>query len=205
MIRLYATPLSHFSRKVRILLDLYEIPYELRNVGNVADITKDSPEGQEQFGTNPLMKVPTLVDGETWMIESDHIAQFIVRKRDIADRYRVLATDVPTLNMRAVLNGVMQEEAKLILAKRTGVPTEQFRYFEKAHKALANGLSWAEVNASLFQSESPGYLEFHLLCLWDHLDYYKLVDLNYSRLQKIVATLRKDPVLQMSSPEASIT
>ncbi|ATH09113.1 hypothetical protein BIY24_14520 [Halobacteriovorax marinus] len=35
--KLYATPRSHFSRKVRILLELYSIPYEFIDVGNVAD------------------------------------------------------------------------------------------------------------------------------------------------------------------------
>ena len=72
--KLYATPLSHFSRKVRVLMDLYSLPYDLIDIGNVAS------SDVRDFGNNPMMKVPTLVDDDCWIIESDHIAQYLVEK-----------------------------------------------------------------------------------------------------------------------------
>lgn len=45
--KLYGTPLSHFARKVRILLDLYQVPYDFVDVGNVAE------GDQTTFAGNP--------------------------------------------------------------------------------------------------------------------------------------------------------
>ena len=72
-IKLFGTPLSHFSRKVRILMDLYSISYDFVDVGNVAEVDKSV------FGNNPLMKVPVLVDENEWVLNSDHIATYVVR------------------------------------------------------------------------------------------------------------------------------
>lgn len=67
-LRLICTPRSHFSRKVRLLLDALGEPVELLDAGNVAD------DDARAFGPNPLMKVPTLLDGARAVFESDHIA-----------------------------------------------------------------------------------------------------------------------------------
>src|SRR5688572_19364517 len=99
--KLYFTPRSHFSRKVRILVDAWKLEVELLDVGNVASM------GSEAFGPNPLMKVPTLVDGSSSIIDSDHIAQYLVRRHDPQDAFGVLTNDVELLNARAIMNGVM--------------------------------------------------------------------------------------------------
>lgn len=192
---LYATPLSHFSRKVRILLDLYAVDYEFIDIGNVA-------EGDlKTFAGNPLLKVPVLVDGETWIIESDHIARYVAQKFDPADRFRVTASGLDDLNLRAVLNGIMTEEVKVILARRTGVPVEQYRFFADALEAIANGLMWLETNAGRFTPGEPGYREFHLVCLFQHLEWYELLPLNYPKLRSIVEeTVRRVPVLVKTAP-----
>lgn len=191
---LYATPLSHFSRKIRILLDLYAVPYEVIDIGNVA-------EGPiEKFGNNPLARVPVLVDGSDWMIESDSIAEYIVRKVDPEDRYRVLSRDVPTLNIRAVLNGIMDEEVMVIIARRTHVPTEQYTFFTDALETIQNGLAWLENYSDRFSVLTPGYPEFHLVCVWEHLAYYDLVSLNYEKLKKTVEQIAMLPTIQRSSP-----
>ncbi len=192
---MYYTPLSHFARKVRILLERYKLPYKLNNVGNVAD------SDIALFGHNPLMKIPTLVDGSTWVTDSDVISQYIVKTYDAEDRYDVLTFDWAKLNMRTVLNGIMQEEVKFLLAKRTGVPVEQYKYFDKMTKVIQGGLTWVNDNAKLFDASRVGYLEFHLLCLWDHLEYYNLLDTRtYPSLQEIILQLRKDVTLNKSSP-----
>ncbi|HEX4924776.1 MAG TPA: glutathione S-transferase [Bdellovibrionales bacterium] len=195
MMTLYATPLSHFSRKVRILLDLYAVDYEFIDIGNVA-------EGDlKTFAGNPLLKVPVLVDGETWIIESDHIARYVAQKFDPADRFRVTASGLDDLNLRAVLNGIMTEEVKVILARRTGVPVEQYRFFADALEAIANGLMWLETNAGRFTPGEPGYREFHLVCLFQHLEWYELLPLNYPKLRSIVEeTVRRVPVLVKTAP-----
>lgn len=194
MIVLYATPLSHFSRKVRLLLDSFQLTYQFVDVGNVAQ------SDQQVFGNNPLMKVPALTDGERWFIESDHIAQYLVRTYDPQDRFRVCEKDWSRLNMRAVMNGIMQEEVKLILAERTGVPVQDYSFFRKTRQAIIQGLEWLEQHASEFDSLQPGYLEFHLVCLLEHLMYYKIVDLHTPQLQKICEQLAKNKTIHQTSP-----
>lgn len=194
MIDLHATPLSHFSRKVRILLDLYGLPYRLKDVGSVAGISLES------FADNPLMKIPTYVDGDDWLIDSDHIAGYIVRKNDPTDRYEVQTVDNKNLNVRAVLNGVMQEEVKVILAARTGVPIENYKFFDKSKVAMAQGLKWLEEKSEIFRPNKPTYREFHLICLWEHLQYYDLIPSEYPNLKLIVDSVGADPVVRKSSP-----
>lgn len=196
--RLYATPLSHYSRKVRLLLDHYGIEHELVHPGEV------SGADAARFGGNPIMKVPVLEDGETWLIESEHIAQHIVRGHDAADRYRVLDADPHTLNLRAMMNGIMQEEVKLILAARTGVETAELPFFRKARVAIENGLEWLETRADRFDAGSPAYLEFHLVCLMDHLEHFRVVPLEYPSLRAIVGRVSESEITARSSPGRSL-
>jgi glutathione S-transferase len=193
--KLYATPLSHYSRKVRLVLDHCQIPYESIDVGNVAEGTK------EKLGGNPLARIPVLVDGKTWMIESDHIAAYLTEKFDPADSLAVLTKDIFDLNARAVLNGIMAEEVKVILAKRTGVPIEQYPFFEKAFEAIRQGLEWVEENAEKFQSSGPKYRDLHLVCLWEHIEYYDLIPLTaYPKAHRIVREIARLPWVQKSAP-----
>jgi len=192
--QLLATRLSHYSRKVRILLDHYGLAYELVDVGNVA-----SPD-PAQFDGNPLMKIPVLKDQGRWLIESDHIAAYLVRTYDPTDRYEVLTTDPATLNARAVLNGVMAEEVKVILAERTGLDTAPHAFFHKARAAIDQGLRWLEARAASFRPAQPRYLEFHLVCLWDHLTHYQLVPLDYPGLASVAAALRAHEAIRRTAP-----
>ncbi|MCB9650959.1 MAG: glutathione S-transferase family protein [Deltaproteobacteria bacterium] len=191
--KLYYTPRSHFSRKVRILLDAWSVPALLLDVGNVAE------RSSEVFGSNPLMRVPTWVDGATWIIDSDHIARYLTPRYDPEDAFGVLTDDVSLLNLRAVMNGVMASEVELILARRTGIDTDAYPRFDKIRSAITQGLDWLEANAVLFP-ERPSYAGFHLTCLWDHLVLYDLVALDHPRLRAIAARMSCLPFVAMSAP-----
>ena len=194
--KLYATPLSHFSRKIRLLLDHYAQAYEVIDVGNVAEGAK------AKFADNPLMRVPVLVDQGEWLIESDHIAAYLARKLDPRDAFEVHTTDPASLNIRAVLNGIMLEEVKVILAKRTQVPVEQYAFFDKALEAMREGLAWLETKAAAFTPDAPKYREFHLVCLWDHLEYYGLLPLEpYGRLREVAAQVSSREKVKRSAPQ----
>lgn len=192
--QLFVTARSHFSRKVRLLLDHYGLEYELIDVGNAAD------QNMELFQGNPLMQVPVLRDKDLWLIESDHIAAHIVRRHDPHDRFRVLADDTAILNTRAVINGIMADEVKIVLAERTGLDTQPHAFFQKARAAIENGLQWLEGQAVFFDTEHPGYLEFHLVSLWDHLKIYGLVPLDYPALGSIAQELNRQEATARSQP-----
>lgn len=192
--QLYATPLSHFSRKIRLLLDHLKLPYDFINVGNVAD------QQLSQFHGNPLLSVPVLLDGDRWIIESDHIAAYVVRNHDPSDRFEVLASDWQQLNIRAVLNGIMANETKLILSKRTGLDPSGHAYFEKARAAIENSLAWLGENADVFDAEQPKFLEFHFISMWDHLNHYGLVNTKHASLALIAEALTAFDVVRKSAP-----
>lgn len=170
--KLVATPLSHYARKVRILLDSYAAAYEIVDITGSNIALTSSPD---QVGNNPLMKVPVLQHGDDWLIESDHIASYLVSHLDKQDRYNVNSRAIFDLNSRAMLNGIMNEELKVIVARRHEVPTENYTYFIKAQNAVSNGLQWLESNHTKFNTRDPKYGEFHLVCCWDHLKYYDFV------------------------------
>ena len=199
VLKLIATPLSHYGRKVRILLDLYTLPYEFSNIiGSNIALTK-SPS---QVGNNPIMKVPVLVHGENWVIESDHIASYIVSQFDVTDRYKVNSKLLFDQNSRAVLNGIMTEEVKILVAGRHNVSLDN-SYFNKARDAVENGLNWLEQNHQHFTATTPTYREFHLTCMWDHLSYYNFVpamDVKYPKLGNIVSTVSECPIIRQTAP-----
>jgi len=145
--RLYYTPRSHYSRKIRMLLGGLHMSAELVNVGNVAD------SNSTLFGENPLMKVPTLVDGDKTIFDSDHIAQYIVRTYDREVTFQVLTTRIDELNARSVMNGVMAAEVELILAERTGLDTKAFRRFDKMRDTILEGLGWLEKTIDVFPKQ----------------------------------------------------
>jgi glutathione S-transferase len=176
--QLVYTPRSHFSRKVRLLADALGLELALLDAGNVA-------AGDAAFGPNPLMKVPTLLDGDRAIFDSDHIAAWLVRRHDPADRFGVLSADPDALNARAVMNGVMGLEVELILAERTGLGTAHPR-FDKMRDGMRQGLEWLEANERLFP-EAPSYLGFHLVAMWDHLAFYGVVPMDAPRLRERVA------------------
>ncbi len=193
MLKLYYTPKSHYARKDRILIDALNLEVELIDAGNVAD------QDPGIFANNPLMKVPTLIDEGQNIFESDHIAEYLVRKHDVEDQFDVLSHDPKQKNLQAVLNGVMAAEVELIMAERTGIDTRKYTRFDKFRSSVTQGLQWLENNADDFSNE-PDYRGFHLVCLWDHLDLYKMFELDYPNLKRLVAELNQLDFVYTSQP-----
>lgn len=193
--KLYSTPLSHFSRKVRAVADFYELDIEYVDVGNVADA------GKEKYAGNPLMGVPVLTGDELWLVDSDNIISFLVRKYDSLDRLKVQSTRIEDLNIRAILNGLMASEVRLILGKRTGIPIDEFQFFDKAKQSIIESLRWLEARADVFDADNISINEIHLVCAFEHLKYYEFVDLSeFSRLSALTDATGSRAFIAKSSP-----
>lgn len=192
---LVGTPLSHFTRKIRIFALETGIDLEVRWSPGVL-----SPAGAA-YGDNPLMRVPTLLDGDTTVIESDHIARYLVRRYDAADRLGVHSERVLDLNRLAVTGGIMANGVTLILAKRAGTDVSG-AYFEKLRGAIAQGLAWLDGNA---RDGELDYRDIALVCMWQHLEHYALVPLDrYPRVAARAAELAGRPSIARTTPEASL-
>jgi glutathione S-transferase len=193
--QLHYTPRSHFSRKVRLVLAALGLESTLVDVGNVAD-------ARAAFGPNPLLKVPTLVDGDLVLFDSDHIARHLVRRHDPGDRLGVLDEGPAALNARAVMNGAMAADVELVLAARAGIDTGANARFDKLRASIDGALGWLEANAGAFP-DAPSYAGFHLASLWDHLALYRLRPLDgYPRLRAVVERLDALPEVAATRPPA---
>ena len=191
--QLIATHRSHFSRKVRLLLDHLGIVYEL------VDAVDVSKSDRARFGANPLMNVPVWRDGDLWMIDADHIAQHIVREHDPADRFEVLTTDPDTLNARAVMNGVMANEVKIVMSERLGSNPDEIGYMLKCKAAIRAGLAWLEERADAVPAEHPTYLSFHFIALWDHVNALGFVEDPWPKLEALGRTLGAQEAIARSA------
>jgi glutathione S-transferase len=199
-LKLYGTPLSHFTRKVRIVLAELGVEFEFVRLSSILTASGSS------YGDNPLLRVPALVDGGATIIESDHIARYIVAKYDPTDRFAVRSERVEDLNHLAVVNGIMDNEVVLILAKRSGLADlDSVAYFRKLATAIDGGLAWLDGRTD---PDDPtfDYGDIVMICMWQHVMHYKMVQgLDaYLRIAARVARFTERPSVASTSPEASL-
>jgi glutathione S-transferase len=199
-LQLLGTPLSHFTRKVRILLAELGVEFEFVRATGVLAAAPAS------YGGNPLLRVPALIDGDATLIESDHIARYLVQRHDPGDWLGVCSAEVRDLNRLAVVNGIMANEVVLILAKRAGLAdVEGVAYFRKLGAAIDGGLAWLDRDAD---PDAGGfdYRDVATICMWQHVIHYQLrpvLDL-YPRLAARVARFADRPSVVSTTPAASL-
>lgn len=199
-LELIGTPLSHFTRKVRIVLHELGVDYAfVRAPGVMAAATAP-------YGEHPLMRVPTLHHGGETVLESDHIARYVVAQFDPGDRFAVRSEAVADLNRLAVINGVMDNEVVCILAARGGLTNlDEAVYFRKLRAAIDSGLAWLD-RAVEPARDGFDYGDIAMVCMWQHIAYYKLVpDLErHARLAARVARFVDRPSVAATAPEVAL-
>jgi glutathione S-transferase len=198
-LQLHGTPLSHFTRKIRILLSELGVPFDFVRERTVLAAT---PQG---YGGNPVLRVPLLVDGDTQVFDSEHIARYLVARHDPADRFGVTTLEPDALNRQAALGTIMANEVVIILAERGGLTeARKTTYFAKLLGAIESGLTWLDERTV---PDAPGFdwRDITLVCMWQHLAYYKLVPLEtYPRLAARVARFATRPSIVESTPQRSL-
>lgn len=83
MIRLYMSPYSQHSRRVVSLLEEAGIAYE----PVIIDLGADEHNSDAYLAINPNHQVPTLIDGNVKIHESNAILRYLCLKHDLADWY----------------------------------------------------------------------------------------------------------------------
>jgi glutathione S-transferase len=198
--RLVGTPLSHFTRKIRILFAELGVDFDFVRAPGVLRPTADD------YGDNPLLRVPALHHRGETLIESDHIARYVVATWDPGDRLGVRSERIADLNRLAVTSGIMANEVTLILAKRGGVAElDAVAYFRKLRSAIDGGLAWLDAHIDP-DDDGFDYRDVALVCMWQHVAYYALVpDLaRHARLAARVARLAVRPSVAATTPEVSL-
>lgn len=198
--QLYGTPLSHFTRKIRVLLAELGVAFDFVRATGV--LSTDTP----MYGGNPLMRVPTLVHRGETLFESDHIARCLVAEYDPGDRLSARSDRAAILNQLAVANGIMSHAVVLILAERGGLTdVDGVVYFRKLMAAIRAGLAWLEAHVGP-DEEDFGYADIATICMWQHLMHYALVQApeQYPRLTRRIATFAGRPSIASTTPEVSL-
>lgn len=125
------------------------------------------------YGQNPLLRVPTLVDGDLWIPESDHIARYVVTALVTEDPLNVLTPTTAELKQLAVLNGIMAHEVTIIMATHGGMSDVMTHtYFQKLAKAMTSGLLWLDRDLDT-ERKTFNYIDVATLCMWQHLLHYR--------------------------------
>ena len=170
---LYLTPLSHFSRKVRIVLREIDLVCE---ESWVPDLLSADPA---DFGGNPILRVPVLRDGPAWIVESDQIVRYVLETyAKGTNRLAFFSMNAAQRNALSIISAIMGAEVELILSRRSGLVTEGAGlYFRRFREVIAHGMDWLERNAAAIWPEAEfSYLDIALICMWDHLGHIRLRD-----------------------------
>jgi glutathione S-transferase len=80
---LYHFPYSQHARRVVSLLEAAGLPYELRHV----DMAKGEHLSAAYLAVNPNHQVPTLLDGDLKLHESNVILRYLCQKHGLTDWY----------------------------------------------------------------------------------------------------------------------
>lgn len=83
MYLLYTHPVSQHARRVVALLEAAELPYETINVA----LEKGAHMAPEYLAVNPNHQVPSLLDGDIRISESNAILRYLCVKHDLDDWY----------------------------------------------------------------------------------------------------------------------
>lgn len=83
MLTLYYHPFSQHARRAAALLEQAEIPYERVHIA----LNEGAHRAQDYLSINPNHQVPTLVDGEVKIHESNAILRYLCHKHSLTDWY----------------------------------------------------------------------------------------------------------------------
>lgn len=139
--KLHGAPPSHFTRKVRVILQELGLPFQFVPTTSLLDATPGS------FGDNPLLLIPVLEDGAYRLVESDLICEYLLERYG-KNKISFYPTDGDlTMHKQrlAVMNGGMSSGAVIMRARRSQIPNfEQYSYFEQNRAAILSSLAWLD-------------------------------------------------------------
>lgn len=164
--KLHGTPPSHFTRKVRILLQELGQPYQFIVLKGLMET------GAGNFAGNPLHQFPVLVDGDRRLWESNLICEYLLDRYG-SNQKRVAflpqAGDRHEHRQRlAIMDGAMAAGVKLIRAKRSEIPDYMsFPFFRQEAASLLESLDWLErdlAGRTRYCDDRLSMLDVTLLC-----------------------------------------
>ena len=175
--KLYGTYPSHFTRKVRIVLQELGLHAEFCVLKNLLSI------GAENFAQNPLHQLPILEDRGQTLIESDIICEYLIENygaQSALSRYIPEPTQkYQDLKRLALMNGAMGSGVKLIRAKRSEIPQyENFTFFRQERAAIEATLFWLDQDLgdrNFYYGNRFTMLEITLISLCEWITFREII------------------------------
>jgi glutathione S-transferase len=160
--KVFGTYPSHFTRKVRIVLQELGISYEFLPLKNLM------ATGPEHFANNPLHQLPTIIAGDKTLIDSDLICEYLIEKYGNGRLCVYPEGDIVAHKQRlAIINGGMDAGVKIIRAQRNEIPLT-YPFFQQEKASLVASLDWLEKdlgsNNFYGSKEILSLLELNLFC-----------------------------------------
>lgn len=202
--KLFGTYPSHFTRKVRIVLQELGLEYQFSVLTSLLET------GSEHFAGNPLQRLPSLEDGGLLLIESDVICRYLIDKygRNSPNlRFLPSGGNVWEHEKRlAVANGGMAAGVELIRAKRSNIPDyANFTMFRQEAGALKGALRWLDQDLDSRTAYQAGELtvaDIALHCFADWAVFREFVPNldEYPSLRAFVAANKARPSFASTHP-----
>jgi glutathione S-transferase len=179
---------SHFTRTARIFALELGVPHQFRPV---LDMTVTEPGN---YGNNPALKVPILVDEQGPLFGTENICRELARRSGQRSRI-ALRGDVPhrlVANAEELILHAMTSEVILIMSGKDAPPP-------KVRPSLENALAFLEENLQTLRAALPAdrllsFCETALFCLVTHLPFRKIMEVSaYPRLQAFCREFEQRP------------
>lgn len=167
--QLYGTLPSHFTRKVRVLLQELGLKYELIKFENLMEV------GVEKYANNPLHLFPVLVDGNMRLFDSDAICDYLINQHGGTKGWASFFPSAENLihdrQRLIVMNGGMSAGVTLMRSKRSGIDdVTKHAYLRQEKEAIGGALRWLEKDLGPKLSYYPNrftMLDITLQCFAD--------------------------------------
>ena len=201
--KVYGTYPSHFTRKVRIVLQELQVPYEFSILTNLMAV------GEEHFANNPLHQLPILVDGTRKLVESDLICEYLIEKYGREQMSIYPEGDIIAHKQRlAIMNGGMDSGVKIIRGQRNGISAD-YPFFQQERGALQASLRWLDADLGNKKFYGPieqlSLLELNLFCFIEWALFREMINTlePYSNLQSFYQFHKNRPSFVRTHPSIS--
>lgn len=190
---------SPFVRVVRTMCEEMQLPYEMDLTVFFAKQDEDAKEHLSSH--NPLMRVPVLIDGETHVLDSRIILNYLLKHpstKPLADFRTGFPQSIEEENILSVLYGII-DAGVLCFILRTLHPEVKpgTGYLVQSQRRIQQGLEWLDKNAAL--GKSFGIPEILLMCGlewfakrevvdWKECSQLKAIHLRYHERPSLIRT-----------------
>lgn len=179
---------SPYVRLIRVLAQELSLPCDFKQISSV--LSQDVDEAKQVDEHNPLMKVPTLVDGDTRVIESRIIANYLMRKAKKTGSKSAIKTDLndEEENLLSIIYGISDSVLLIYIMGRVNPDVDVSQgYFARSTQRIESGLSYLDEHLS--SDRDFGLVEITLICILDFIKGTKVYD--WSNLETLVGVYNK--------------